>query len=155
MDSRREYPVLPQVAVGAFILAETGEGSQSPCLLLVKRKNPPDAGLWAVPGGRIKLGETLETAVVREVKEETNLDIIVGKLAGITEKIVPDDKQRVRYHYIIIDYWARLAHGCTPDQLSFLTDAEDAAWSPLDRISQFSLSPTLVELLKDLKIPSP
>ncbi len=56
----------PLLAVDAII--ETGDG-----ILLIERKNPPYG--WALPGGFVDYGETLETAVIREAKEETNLDI--------------------------------------------------------------------------------
>ena len=67
--STGEYPDSPRVAVGAIVIRNNK-------VLLVKRKQPPDEGLWAIPGGRVKLGETLQKAAEREVKEETGLDIV-------------------------------------------------------------------------------
>ena len=62
--------------------------------MLIKRKNPPDKGLWAVPGGRVELGENLIDAVKREVKEETNLEVIVKEFADISEKIAEEKLSR-------------------------------------------------------------
>ena len=61
-----QTPITPLVAVDAII--ETGEG-----IVLIERKNPPYG--WALPGGFVDYGESLETAVCREMKEETGLDI--------------------------------------------------------------------------------
>ena len=66
-------------------------------ILLIKRNTIPFKGYWALPGGRMDPGETIEQTIVREVKEETGLDIkIVGKLGEYIEKGVKDD---VEYEY--------------------------------------------------------
>ncbi|RLE50492.1 MAG: NUDIX hydrolase, partial [Candidatus Methanomethylicota archaeon] len=62
---KREYPNQPIVGVGAVIIDDNGK------ILLVKRAQPPGKDLWAIPGGIVKLGETLRNAVKREIKEET------------------------------------------------------------------------------------
>ena len=62
----RQYPKKPIVGVGAVILDDDR-------ILLEQRKNEPSKGKWSVPGGLVELGESLEDAVVREVKEETGL----------------------------------------------------------------------------------
>ncbi len=66
--ARSEYPNSPQVAVGALVFRENR-------VLLVKRNQPPGKGFWAIPGGRLKLGETLKEAAEREVMEETGVII--------------------------------------------------------------------------------
>ena len=72
-------------AVGAIVL-EKGE------VLLVRRNHAPAMGQWSLPGGRVEWGETLREAVAREVREETGVEIDVEGLAGIAERIVPDDE---------------------------------------------------------------
>ena len=62
----KSRPLKPVITVDAII--ETGGG-----IVLIKRKNPPPG--WAIPGGFVDYGETLEEAVCREMKEETGLDI--------------------------------------------------------------------------------
>ncbi|HEY2549335.1 MAG TPA: NUDIX domain-containing protein [Streptosporangiaceae bacterium] len=55
-------------------------------LLLIRRRNEPGAGLWSLPGGRIEPGETAEQAVVREVREETGLEVSPGRLLGVVQR---------------------------------------------------------------------
>lgn len=80
--TERPFALSPQVAVGA-ILRNGGR------VLLVRRANPPSRGLWAVPGGRVEPGETLEAAVRREVLEETGLRVRVVGLLGVAEREDP------------------------------------------------------------------
>jgi 8-oxo-dGTP diphosphatase len=65
---------------GAIIKDETGR------LLLVLRGHEPGKGLWSVPGGRIEPGETDQEAVVREVREETGLEVACGPQLGAVER---------------------------------------------------------------------
>ena len=66
-------------------------------ILLIKRNTKPFKGYWALPGGRMDLGETIEQTIVREVKEETGLDVtIVRKIGEYVEKGVKDE---VEYEY--------------------------------------------------------
>jgi 8-oxo-dGTP diphosphatase len=71
-------PVTPAIAVDAII--EMADRPGRP-IVLIERKNPPHG--WAIPGGFVDVGETLEAAVVREAKEETSLDIVLKLLLGI------------------------------------------------------------------------
>ena len=89
----------PAVAVGALVF--DGDGR----VLLVERGNPPGAGLWSVPGGRLETGETLAQAVAREVREETGLVVEVGALACVVERITEG------YHFVILDYHAHVIGG--------------------------------------------
>jgi 8-oxo-dGTP diphosphatase len=66
----------PKPTVDAVILGENS-------IVLVKRRNPPFKGMWALPGGFVECGETVEEAAVREAKEETGLDVGVVKLLGV------------------------------------------------------------------------
>ncbi len=61
-------------------------------ILLIKRNTRPFVGYWALPGGRMDPGETVEQTIVREVKEETGLDVaIISKVGEYVEKGVKDD----------------------------------------------------------------
>ena len=78
-------------------------------VLLVKRKNEPNRGKWALPGGLVELGETVREAVKREVKEEVGLDIYLEGLLDVVDDVHYDEQGSVRHHYILIDFLARPA----------------------------------------------
>lgn len=87
----------PKIAVGAVVLKNDE-------ILLVKRKYPPSAGLWAVPGGHVEPGEELTKTVFRELEEETGLKAESAVPFAITEFIKYDDSGSLKYHYVIIDF---------------------------------------------------
>jgi len=94
---RRQYPERPIVGVGAVIV-NAGK------VLLVKRRYEPLAGHWSIPGGTLELGETLEAGLVREMREETGLEIQVGPVIEVFDRIILDPERRVRYHFVLVDY---------------------------------------------------
>ena len=105
----RQYPGQPIVGVGAVIM-EDGK------VVLVKRRFEPLAGQWSLPGGRLELGETLEAGLAREMLEETGLEVEVGPVVDVFDRILLDPERKVRYHYVLIDYLCRpiggtLIHG--------------------------------------------
>jgi ADP-ribose pyrophosphatase YjhB (NUDIX family) len=105
----RQYPAQPVVGVGAVIVQE-GK------VVLVKRRFEPLAGQWSLPGGRLELGETLEAGLAREMLEETGLEVDVGPVVDVFDRILLDPERKVRYHYVLIDFLCRaiggsLAHG--------------------------------------------
>ena len=73
-------------------------------VLLVKRKYEPLAGRWSLPGGAVEVGETLETCVAREMLEETGLEVRVGPVVEVLDRITHDDEGRVLYHFVLVDY---------------------------------------------------
>ncbi|MFZ5816536.1 MAG: NUDIX hydrolase [Bacillota bacterium] len=89
-------------------------------ILLVKRARPPHVGCWSLPGGGVELGERVEEALQREVLEETGLEISVGRLLGYADAIDRDAEGRVRYHYVILYFEAKVEGGR-------LAPADDAA----------------------------
>jgi len=76
----------PLVAVDGVVVRRGGS------IVLVKRRRPPYEGYWALPGGLVEYGETVEEAVVREVKEETGLDVEIKGLVGVYSR--PDRDPR-------------------------------------------------------------
>lgn len=72
-------------------------------VLLIRRGKEPLRGRWLVPGGTVELGETLEEAVVREIREETGVEVMPGEVLTVFDRI---DRQgsRILYHYVIVDY---------------------------------------------------
>ena len=73
-------------------------------VLLVKRKYEPLAGQWSLPGGAVEVGETLEACLVREMLEETGLEVRVGPVIEVFDRITRDEQGDVRYHFVLVDY---------------------------------------------------
>lgn len=138
LASRAVPENIPVCAVGAIVL-EKG------ALLLVKRNREPALGLWSLPGGRVEWGESLREACAREVREEAGIDVEIEGLAGIAERIIPDDEGDVRWHFVIHDFWAApRTRELTPGD-----DVSDAEWVPVDALKDRSLTPGLYEFLQD------
>ena len=136
-------PKLPRVAVGALVLHE-GK------ILLVERGKPPAQGVWALPGGRVKWGETLVEAIKREVKEETGIEIDVGEIIYTFDSITQSALGEIDYHYVIIDF---LAHPIEPVGLPQASDdAADAAWVTPAQIDTLPMSQTTLELIHKIVI---
>ncbi len=104
MKTGREHPSRPLVGAGAVVC-------DGPKVLLIKRKYPPNEGRWALPGGLVELGERVQDAVVREVKEETDLEVVLEELLDVATDIHLDDALRPKYHYVLVDYLARRVRG--------------------------------------------
>ena len=114
----REYPERPIVGVGAVVL----DGSR---VVLVKRANEPLKGEWSLPGGAVDVGETLEQAIRREVREETGLDVEVGPIVDVLDRIRHDADGRIKFHYVLVEFLCRPIGG----ELRCASDAEDAVWA--------------------------
>jgi ADP-ribose pyrophosphatase YjhB (NUDIX family) len=112
---KREYPERPIIAVGGIIF-------HGDTVLLVKRDKEPAMGQWSLPGGAVELGERLEEALKREIYEEVSIKIGIGGLVRILDRVVQDKKRRVRFHYVIADYWGWKVSG-QPHAASDISDA--------------------------------
>ncbi|MGD8513229.1 MAG: NUDIX hydrolase [Deltaproteobacteria bacterium] len=135
--SSYEYPDRPQLAVGAIVMRNNK-------VLLVKRGRPPGEGLWAVPGGRVRLGETLKEAVEREVREETRLIVRAGNPVYAFDLIERDEEDRIQYHYVVVDLLADYIKGQpSPDD-----DALEARWVSLEALRDLPASRTTREVLR-------
>lgn len=126
---RREYPEYPIVGVGGVIFRDQS-------VLLVKRGQEPGKGQWSLPGGVVELGETLIEALKREVAEEVSIEIEVGGFVRVLDRILYDHEHRVRYHYVIADYWADILSG-EPNPAS---DISDACFVPLHGLRNMGVS---------------
>jgi ADP-ribose pyrophosphatase YjhB (NUDIX family) len=134
---RREYPSRPLVGVG--ILIKKGEE-----YLLIKRASDPDKGLWAIPGGLVEVGEGIKDAAVREVQEETGLEVEVTELLDVIDKIDLDDTGRIKYHFVIVDFLAVPRGGV----MKASSDALEAVWVKKEGFKQYPLTETFKMLLK-------
>lgn len=113
-------------------------------ILLIQRERGAYAGMWAVPGGRQRRGETMQEAVRREVREETGLIVEVGDSLWIGDILDPADPPA--YHYTVVDFAAFAIGG----QLEAGDDAADARWVDLAEVRDLPLTPTMLELLTEL-----
>ena len=128
--TNKVYPDAPRVAVGAVVLHQNK-------VLLVLRGEPPSKDMWAIPGGRVELGETIKAAAEREVLEETGLQVTVGEVVYTFDVIDRDPAGGIRFHYVILDL---LARPVDPSQLlRAADDARDARWFTLAEINQADL----------------
>ncbi|MBU4564743.1 MAG: NUDIX hydrolase [Desulfarculus sp.] len=125
----RHYPELPVVGVGGIVLA----GDQ---VLLVKRGAEPSKGIWSIPGGAVEVGESLAQACAREVLEETALQVSVGPMVEVIERILRDPTGRVEYHYVLIDFLCF----CQPLEPRAGDDAAAAVWAGLDTLDGYTLT---------------
>jgi len=117
------------VGVGGVVV----EGER---VLLVRRAHPPLMGEWSLPGGGVEVGETLEAAVVREVREETGLIVVVGPLIEAFERIEVGDDGRIIYHFVVLDYLCQLAGG----SVTAGSDVSDAQWVASPHLDRFGLT---------------
>jgi mutator protein MutT len=135
--SERLYPKRPMVGVGAVVV----RGGD---VLLERRGQPPAQGSWSLPGGLVDIGERLEDAVRREVREECGIEIEVGPLLGVFEPLVVDEDGRVRYHYVVLDYLARYVSG----EVVIGDDAAELRWAPFDELESYALLPATREMIE-------
>jgi 8-oxo-dGTP diphosphatase len=136
---KREYPEGPIVAVGAVILKDER-------IVLVQRNREPSRGLWTFPGGAVELGEPIHEAVRREALEETGLVIEVGAVATVIDHVVRDARDRVLYHYVIVDYLARPVGGI----LRAGSDVSDACWATLADVEALEMTGKAQEFARGL-----
>ena len=102
--SERTYPAQPIIGVGAVVIAQGR-------IVLVKRAHDPLKGEWNLPGGGVELGETLQEACSREVLEETGLEVRVGSVIEVFDRITRDTGGQVEYHFVLVDYLCRVVGG--------------------------------------------
>lgn len=113
----REFPARPVVGVGAVVWRDGR-------VLLVRRGRPPRLGQWSLPGGGQELGETVEEAARREVREETGLELARVDLLTVVDLVERTEDGRVRYHYTLVDVDADAADG----EPVAASDAAAVAW---------------------------
>ena len=117
---------------------------QDDSLLLVERANPPGVGKWAVPGGMVEPGETLAAAVLREVLEETGLEVSVGDIAWAGDSIGPGVPPA--WHFTILDFWATVGGGA----LRAGDDAARVEWVPIDELAARPMVETMYDMIRSL-----
>lgn len=128
---KRLYPNKPLIGVGAVIVCDGR-------ILLEKRKGEPGKGKWSIPGGLVELGERAEQTVIREVREETNLEVDNPGLIDVVDSITFDEGGRIKYHFVIVDYFVKLKGGT----VKAADDAAELKWVPFNEVEKYDLTKT-------------
>jgi mutator protein MutT len=132
----RRYPERPFVGIGAVIV-EAGR------VLLVRRRFEPLAGNWSLPGGVVEVGETLEDCVRREIREETGLQVAVGPVIEVFDRITHDEAGRVQYHYVLVEYLCWPCGGT----LQAGSDADAAVWVGPSDLARYDLTDKAISVI--------
>ena len=135
-DNARTYPTRPYLAVSAAIFRDGR-------VLIVRRGRPPAHGLYTLPGGGVELGETLEQAVVREVREETGLAVAPLALVGFREAIGRDAAGRIERHFVILPFAARWIAG----EIALNEELAEAQWRRPDELASLKTTDGLAEIV--------
>lgn len=138
-ESSNVYPATPRVGVGAI----TVKGGK---VLLVKRGIEPSKGLWAIPGGTLKLGETLQECAAREIWEETGIRIKVGDSVYVFDFLERDDKRKIKFHFIVVDFAAEYLSG----EPQGADDALEAHWLSPAELSELPVAKNTLKALRSI-----
>jgi 8-oxo-dGTP diphosphatase len=118
----------PRIGVGGVVVVD-GRA------LLARRAKPPLLGRWSIPGGTVELGETLEEALVREMAEETGLEVEPLEVLTVFDRIQREGGEVV-FHYVIVDYLCRHLSGSARAG----SDAAEVSWAGPDELERFDLT---------------
>ncbi len=135
-----KFITAPKPAVGAVVIEE-GK------VLLVKRKYPPQKDKWAIPGGLVKLGETLQEAAERETLEETGLIVRAREPVHTFDLIERDSEGKILFHYVIVDLLAEYVEG----EIRPADDVSDAGWFNPTEVENLDITETTKYLLEKLE----
>jgi 8-oxo-dGTP diphosphatase len=117
LSPKREYPGAPVVGVGGVVIRD-GRA------LLIKRGSAPLKDQWSIPGGTLELGESIQEGVRRELLEETGIEVRVGELIEVFDRIFRDADGKIQYHFVIVDYLCEAISG----EARAASDVTDVAW---------------------------
>ena len=144
MASSREYPERPVVGIGGVVIDQGRT-------LLIRRGSEPLLGEWSIPGGTLELGESLQEGVVRELLEETGIEVRVLDLIEVFDRVFPEDgaigaeaKRKPRFHFVIADYLCERLGG----EPRAGSDVTDVAFAREEEFARFHLSETATRVLR-------
>ena len=140
----REYPERPVVGVGGVVI----EGGRA---LLIRRGSEPLRGQWSIPGGALELGESLQEGVMRELLEETGLQVRVLEMIEVFDRIYTEQAdggsgmaERPRFHYVIIDYLCERVAG----EARAASDVTELVFARDDELPRYQLTETATRILR-------
>jgi 8-oxo-dGTP diphosphatase len=136
VSDSREYPERPMVGVGGVVISN-GRA------LLIRRGGPPLEGQWSIPGGMLEVGETIIEGVRRELAEETGIEVRVGELIEVFERINLDSSGRTKYHFVVLDYLCEAIRG----EARAGSDVTDVAWATPSELEKYSLTETATRVI--------
>jgi ADP-ribose pyrophosphatase YjhB (NUDIX family) len=139
MSDPRAYPDRPFLAVSAAVIRD-GK------VLIIRRAAGVASGIYTLPGGVVEAGETLTDAVVREVREETALEIEPITLAGFRETILHDKENKVSRHFVILCFAARWLSG---EPVPDLSEISEAVWRHPDELKSLKTTQGLSEIVAE------
>jgi 8-oxo-dGTP diphosphatase len=138
MQPKREYPDHPFVGVGALV----HRGGK---VLLARRTKEPNRGRWIIPGGLVELGEQLEDAVVREVREELGFEATADMMLDVASEVVLDDEERVKYHYVLVDF---LVSPRRDDDVVLNEESSSYGWFTPESIEELDTTPNTKKMVR-------
>jgi 8-oxo-dGTP diphosphatase len=137
LSPKREYPASPVVGVGGVVIHE-GRA------LLIKRGGPPLEGQWSIPGGTLELGESIQEGVRRELLEETGIEVRVGELIEVFDRIFRDAAGKIQYHFVIVDYLCEKISG----EAKPASDVTDTAWVREEDLWNYKLTEAATRVIR-------
>lgn len=135
-ENTNAYPERPRVGVGAVVIHDEK-------ILLVKRAGEPNKGLWAIPGGTLKLGETMREGAAREILEETGVTIAVGECIYVFDLIERDPGGKIKFQFVVVDFAALYVKG----EPKGADDAEEAGWFGPEEFCDLPVSENTLKIL--------
>jgi 8-oxo-dGTP diphosphatase len=136
-ESGRVYPDRPCLAVSLAVF-------RSGRVLLARRGKPPFAGAFSLPGGVVELGETLEAAALRELREEVQVEARIVAFNRHVESIERDSAGKIRHHYMIASFAGEwIAGEGTPGP-----EAVEIIWAEPARLAELDCTPHVVAVVE-------
>ncbi|WP_119166042.1 NUDIX hydrolase [Algihabitans albus] len=123
------------------VLAALAVAIRGPSVVLIKRRNPPDAGLWGFAGGKVDLGETVAAAAERELREETGVEAEALESLGALDIIGRSDEGTLTHHFVLVPVLCRYRNG----EPRAADDALEAKWFEIA-----SLDPAALPMSRDV-----
>jgi ADP-ribose pyrophosphatase YjhB (NUDIX family) len=136
-DNPRAYPDRPFVGVGVVVF-------RGDYVLLAQRDKRPRLNTWSIPGGAQELGETVEQAGKREIREETGLEIEIHGLVDVVDMINRDDDGQVRFHYTLVDFYGEWVEG---DAVAN-DDVAEVEWVLLEDLARYDLRDVTLDVIR-------